>query len=97
MHNHCLNGWLITQKNLFARRAPGGTCLSGLLSMQSQGDVAKNDSKGCGGVMRVAPIGMYYATLAAKGDANKLELLILIAEKVQRSPNFMIFGSIRQS
>jgi ADP-ribosyl-[dinitrogen reductase] hydrolase len=75
MHNHCLNGWLITQKNLFARRAPGGTCLSGLKSMQSQGDVAKNDSKGCGGVMRVAPIGMYYATLAAKGDANKLDLL----------------------
>lgn len=75
MHNHCLNGWLISQKNLFARRAPGGTCLSGLKSMQSQGDVAKNDSKGCGGVMRVAPIGMYYATLAAKGGANKLDLL----------------------
>ena len=75
LHNHCLNGWLITQKNLFARRAPGATCMSGLQSMQTQGDVAKNDSKGCGGVMRVAPIGMYFATLAEKGDANKSDLL----------------------
>jgi ADP-ribosyl-[dinitrogen reductase] hydrolase len=75
MHNHCLNGWLITQKNLFARRAPGGTCLSGLQSMQNQGDVAKNDSKGCGGVMRVAPIGMYFATLASMGNTNKSDLL----------------------
>lgn len=75
LHNHCLNGWLVTQKNLFARRAPGNTCLSGLQSMQTQGDVAKNDSKGCGGIMRIAPVGMYFATLAAKGDANKSELL----------------------
>ena len=72
LHNHCLNGWMITHKNLFARRAPGGACLSGLQSMQTQGDVAKNDSKGCGGVMRVAPVGMYYASLAARVDANKL-------------------------
>lgn len=75
MHNHCLNGWLITQKNLFARRAPGGTCLSGLQSMETQEDLAKNDSKGCGGVMRVAPIGMYFATLAAKGDVDKATLV----------------------
>jgi ADP-ribosylglycohydrolase len=75
LHNHCLNGWMITQKNLFARRAPGGTCLSGLQRMQTQGDVANNDGKGCGGVMRVAPIGMYYASLAARVDTNKLDLL----------------------
>ena len=75
MHTHCLNGWMVAQKSLFARRAPGGTCLSGLQAMQTHGDVAKNDSKGCGGVMRVAPIGMYFATLAAKGDADKFDLL----------------------
>jgi len=75
MHNHCLNGWLITHRNLFARRAPGGTCLSGLQSMKTRGDLANNDSKGCGGVMRVAPIGMYFATLATKGDASKSDLL----------------------
>src|SRR5450830_1570058 len=75
MHNHCRNGWLITHQNLFARRAPGGTCLSGLQSMETTGDVAKNDSKGCGGVMRVAPIGMYYATLAANNETNKADLM----------------------
>jgi ADP-ribosylglycohydrolase len=75
MHNHCLNGWLITHKNLFNRRAPGSTCLSGLQSMKCQDDVAKNTSKGCGGVMRVAPVGMYYATLAAENDANQSALL----------------------
>lgn len=32
--------------------------------MGSSNDVANNDSKGCGGVMRVAPIGMYFATLS---------------------------------
>ncbi len=75
MHNHCLNGWLITHQNLFACRAPGGTCLSGLQSMQTQEDVASNDSKGCGGVMRVAPIGMYYATLATNNEVNKADLM----------------------
>ncbi len=71
MHNHCLSGWLITQRELFARRAPGNTCLSGLQSMEGTDDLAKNDSKGCGGVMRVAPIGMYFATLVTKGDASQ--------------------------
>jgi ADP-ribosyl-[dinitrogen reductase] hydrolase len=75
MHNDCVNGWLITQKCLFARRAPGGTCLSGLQSMQTTEDVAKNESKGCGGVMRVAPIGMYFATLAVHGGVQTTELI----------------------
>jgi ADP-ribosylglycohydrolase len=75
MHNHCLNGWLITQRELFARRAPGNTCLSGLRGMADADDVAKNDGKGCGGVMRVAPIGMYFATLAANVDGNQIELM----------------------
>jgi ADP-ribosyl-[dinitrogen reductase] hydrolase len=64
MHDDGLDGWLIGQRELFSCRAPGNTCLSGLESMRESNDVAKNDSKGCGGVMRVAPIGMYYATLA---------------------------------
>lgn len=75
LHSHCLNGWLITQRELLARRAPGNTCLSGLQSMEGPEDLAKNNSKGCGGVMRVAPIGMYYATLAAHSDLNKADLM----------------------
>ncbi len=64
MHDDGIDGWLIGHRDLFSRRAPGNTCLSGLKSMRATDDVAKNDSKGCGGVMRVAPIGMYYARLA---------------------------------
>ncbi len=41
------------------RRAPGGTCLSALASPEV-GSVVRpiNNSKGCGGIMRVAPIGL---------------------------------------
>lgn len=39
-------------------RAPGNTCMSALLSIKS-GRKPSNASKGCGGVMRVAPVGIY--------------------------------------
>lgn len=45
---------------LWARRAPGNTCLSALSEL-SRGQRVANDSKGCGGVMRVAPIGIFGA------------------------------------
>jgi ADP-ribosylglycohydrolase len=53
------DGWLISQVFLHARRAPGSTCLSALQAGQP-GTLRQrvNDSKGCGGVMRVAPIGL---------------------------------------
>ncbi|OBY90991.1 crystallin J1 [Pseudomonas sp. AU11447] len=49
------DGWLIQQQALWSRRAPGMTCLSALRECKSFGELARNDSKGCGGVMRVAP------------------------------------------
>jgi ADP-ribosylglycohydrolase len=52
-------GWLFGQRELHARRAPGNTCLSALRAMPSLGEPARNDSKGCGGVMRVAPVGLF--------------------------------------
>lgn len=48
----------ITELN--QRRAPGNTCLTSLFSIYS-GKEPMNASKGCGGVMRVAPIGLYSA------------------------------------
>ena len=53
------SGWLIQQPDLHHRRAPGGTCLSALRAMKHPGERAQNDRKGCGGVMRVAPVGLY--------------------------------------
>lgn len=50
--------YLMQCPELFHQRAPGGTCLGALLSghMGSLREPA-NNSKGCGGVMRVAPVG----------------------------------------
>lgn len=53
--------WLLNVKELFAIRAPGNTCLRALKS-RKMGSLAEpiNNSKGCGGVMRVAPAGLFY-------------------------------------
>ena len=52
-------GWLVDQDVLHHQRAPGTTCLSALYE-GGRGTPVKplNDSKGCGGVMRVAPIAL---------------------------------------
>lgn len=47
-------------EQLNQRRAPGNTCLSALNAI-SRGEKVVNNSKGCGGVMRVAPIGIFGA------------------------------------
>ena len=53
--------WIRNIPELNARRAPGGTCLSAL--MEGGGSITHplNNSKGCGGVMRIAPIALYGA------------------------------------
>lgn len=52
-------GRLIREKGMWARRSPGMTCLAALQSGRC-GSTADpiNVSKGCGGVMRVAPVGL---------------------------------------
>lgn len=54
-----LDGWLVHQQVLRHQRAPGGTCLAALHGNRP-GTPANpvNNSKGCGGVMRVAPVGL---------------------------------------
>lgn len=53
--------WLTNIPELKEERAPGITCLNALRS-GVLGSVSEpiNHSKGCGGVMRVAPIGLFY-------------------------------------
>jgi ADP-ribosylglycohydrolase len=54
--------WLRSQNKPEQRRAPGSTCLAALKSAKMPTtDLKANDSKGCGGVMRTAPIGLAYA------------------------------------
>lgn len=55
-----VSGWLAAQPVLYARRAPGNACLSGLSQpkMGTPEHPANPDSKGCGTVMRSAPFGL---------------------------------------
>lgn len=55
-------GWLIKQRGLFVQRAPGNTCLGALMDGRyGTVDRPLNDRKGCGGIMRVAPVGLGFA------------------------------------
>lgn len=51
---------LYSRKELHFRRAPGHTCLTSLRLSKKGGSIEStiNMSKGCGGIMRVAPIGL---------------------------------------
>lgn len=63
-------GWLIEQRELHVARVPGHTCLAALRAMPVLGARARNDSKGCGGVMRSAPIGLFCAREPGTSDAR---------------------------
>lgn len=57
------SSWLLDVPELYSRRAPGNTCLSALLDGTEYEDYVKarrNHSKGCGGIMRVAPLAVNY-------------------------------------
>lgn len=56
--------WLLDIPELFNRRAPGTTCMSSITKERTGAeDYIKNpanNSKGCGGIMRVAPVSLLY-------------------------------------
>lgn len=69
------DGWLIGERWLYSRRAPGNTCLTALHAARGGnrkvnqfGMAATNNSKGCGGVMRSAPFGLLPPWLRASAD-----------------------------
>lgn len=75
--------WLLDVPELFAWRAPGNTCLSSLRqrAMEEEGSCEDfighpvNSSRGCGGVMRTAPMAFFYRPGDAfYGDIEKLDL-----------------------
>lgn len=59
--NYAKYSWVMNLPEMFSHRAPGNTCLSALAA-GGKGTIEKpmNNSKGCGGIMRVAPIGLYF-------------------------------------
>lgn len=58
--------WLVKRSSMRVPRAPGNKCISALRN-SSAGTISKplNDSKGCGAVMRTAPIGFLPLLIAA--------------------------------
>lgn len=66
--------WLSDVPELNRRRAPGNTCMSSLDDI-FHGKEPMNNSRGCGGVMRVAPIPLY----AAVRDRMSIEEADLLA------------------
>ncbi len=61
--------WLLDIPELYSRRAPGGTCLSALSAAETEADGwdyiknPRNNSKGCGGIMRIAPLALHYGSV----------------------------------
>jgi ADP-ribosyl-[dinitrogen reductase] hydrolase len=58
------DGWLINVEELHRKIIAGQTCLSALQLAKHFGDLPENMSKGCGGVMRVAPCGFWFGDVA---------------------------------
>jgi len=52
-------GWLFGVKEMQAQRAPGRTNRAALCAATVLGQPAPNNSKGCGAVMRMAPVGLF--------------------------------------
>lgn len=57
--------WLRDLPEMAYRRAPGTTCLNACESMIS-GNFVENNSKGCGGIMRVAPMALFDAAFVSR-------------------------------
>lgn len=71
--------WLNNVGDLYSRRAPGNSCLSALRSGR-MGTVEEpiNHSKGCGGVMRVAPIGLFFKN---DGETDRIREIMALGGK----------------
>ncbi|MCD8297183.1 MAG: ADP-ribosylglycohydrolase family protein [Prevotella sp.] len=57
-HWHC--NWIRDVRELHKRRTPGTTCISALQQLAKH-ETVENNSKGCGGIMRTAPIPLFMA------------------------------------
>ena len=67
--------WLRNLPEMAHLRAPGNTCLDACESLR-KGRVVQNNSKGCGGIMRVAPMALLDAGYASReGHSYSIEEL----------------------
>lgn len=71
--------WLRDLPELAHHRAPGITCLNACESLLAHRDV-ENNSKGCGGIMRVAPMGLFDASFKESGGSGFYYKTVYLAE-----------------
>ena len=76
--NEC---WIRTIPELNVRRAPGNTCITSLANILAGRDTS-NTSKGCGGVMRIAPIALYGAAQSRISDIEVIDRLAADASEI---------------
>lgn len=58
------------------RRAPGNTCLSALAAVTYDSGFAENNSKGCGAIMRVAPIAIFAGNFLPNLETKHLQKMV---------------------
>lgn len=85
--------WLTEHRELHSQRAPGTTCLSALRSTTRPGAPASNTSKGCGGVMRAAPVGLF-AARAEWSALGTFDLGTAIAALTHGHPSGSLTGGV---
>lgn len=68
-HRDC---WISDVPELNNRRAPGNTCMTALQDIL-RGKDTYNNSKGCGGIMRTAPVALYGAVWRNKPECEPLK------------------------
>ncbi len=75
--NACIS-WLADVPELYELRAPGNTCLSALKKQKNESNFIEdyisepqNNSKGCGGIMRIAPFALAYPNHAQIDELDK--------------------------
>lgn len=73
--------WISNIPSINVRRAPGNTCMNSLHSIVS-GKNPMNNSKGCGGIMRIAPIPLYGVVDGRIADIGVVDRLAAEASEI---------------
>ena len=77
--------WIYTLPEMHSLRAPGNTCINALAAIVA-GREPLNNSKGCGGIMRTAPVALYGAIDERIGIEDAMVLAANAAEITHQHP-----------
>lgn len=87
--------WLSHIATLWSQRAPGMTCMDAMHQISfGDGSPVENNSKGCGGVMRVAPIGIFGGAHPDVFDLEVIGSLAALAAEVTHKHPLSTFSSM---